>query len=66
MHLRNLMGELGAPTIPSIMYFSKTVQVFDNEGKLQDEAYIRRIARFLNEFDWYVEALQKQRALGTP
>lgn len=66
MHLRNLMGELGACAISSIMYFSKIGQVFDTEGKLQDEAYIKRTTRFLNEFDWYAEALQKQRALGTP
>ncbi|EAY25422.1 NADPH-dependent FMN reductase [Microscilla marina] len=66
MHLRNLTGELGMPSIPSIMYFSKIGQVFNSEGKLQDEAYLKRITRFLNEFDWYAEALQKQRALGTP
>ena len=45
---------------------SKVHEVFDDDGKLLDENYDRRITRFLKEFEWYVSALSKQRESGTP
>ena len=41
-------------------------KVFDENGTLIDEAYIKRIGKFLDEFEWYTNALTNQRALGTP
>ena len=42
------------------------VEAFDDDGNLLDENYDRRFSRFLDEFEWYVSALAKQRETGTP
>jgi hypothetical protein len=40
--------------------------VFSEDGKLIDEAYDKRVLKFLAEFEWYIEAFKNQRAKGTP
>ncbi len=65
-HLRQIFAELGAPSISSSLPIGKVHEVFDNNGKLLDEAYERRANRFLDEFDWYIEAFKNQREKGTP
>lgn len=65
-HLRIIFAELGAPAISSSFSISQVNTVFDNNGKLVDENYNRRITKFLNEFDWYLEAFKNQREKGTP
>ena len=37
----------------------KVHKVFDDEGKLLDKNYERRFSRFLEEFEWYVSALER-------
>ena len=39
---------------------------FDENANLSHEAYDKRIIKFLEEFEWYIEALKNQRAKGTP
>ena len=41
-------------------------EVFDDNGKLVDERYDKTVMRFLDEFEWYIEALRNQRKNGTP
>ncbi|MDX1595890.1 MAG: NADPH-dependent FMN reductase [Nitrosopumilaceae archaeon] len=65
-HLRQVLAELGAPAIPSQLPISKVKQVFDDDGNLLDENYERRIKKFVDEFEWYIEAMAKQREKGTP
>ena len=65
-HLRQIMAELGASAIPSQFPISKVHEVFDNDGNLLDENYERRFLRFVEEFEWYVQALAKQRKIGMP
>lgn len=65
-HLRQILAEMGAPAIPSQFPISKVHEAFDESGNLVDTNYDRRVARFLDEFDWYIEAMQKQRKIGTP
>jgi len=65
-HLRQIFAELGAPSISSSFPIGKVHEVFDNNGKLLDEAYDRRVKRFLDEFEWYIEAFKNQREKGTP
>ena len=36
-------------------------EVFDDNGNLVDERYDKRVVRFLDEFEWYIEALKNQR-----
>ena len=65
-HLRQIMAELGAPAIPSQFPISKVHDTFDDGGCLLDDNYERRFLRFVKEFEWYVEAMAKQRKTGTP
>lgn len=65
-HLRQIFAELGAPSISSSFQISKIHEVFDKDGHLLDVEYDKRIKRFLDEFDWYVEAFKNQRVKGTP
>lgn len=65
-HLRQIFAELGAPSIPSSLPISQVHNVFDANGKLLDDAYERRVKRFLDEFEWYMEAFKNQRIKGTP
>jgi NAD(P)H-dependent FMN reductase len=65
-HLRDIFAELGAPSISSSFPISRVHEVFDDNGKLIDERYNKRVIRFLEEFEWYTEAFKNQRAKGTP
>jgi len=65
-HLRQIFAELGAPSISSSFAISKVHEVFDLDGKLLDIQYNDRIKRFLDEFEWYIEAFRNQRQKGTP
>jgi len=65
-HLRQILAEMGASAIPSQLPISKVHEAFDADGKLLDNNYEKRFSRFLDEFEWYVSALAKQRELGTP
>ena len=65
-HLRQILAEIGASAIPSQLPISKVHEVFDADGKLLDKNYEKRFSKFLDEFEWYVSALAKQRELGTP
>lgn len=64
--LRIIFAELGAPSIPSSFTIPRVNQVFNDDGKLLDYAYNRRIDKFLKEFEWYIEAFKNQREKGTP
>ena len=65
-HLRQVMAELGTSVIPSQFPISKIHDTFDDDGNLLDDNYERRFLRFVEEFEWYVQALAKQRKIGTP
>ena len=65
-HLRQIFAELGAPAISSMLSISKVKMVFDDNGKLLDESYEKRADKFLDEFEWYIEAFKNQREKGTP
>jgi NAD(P)H-dependent FMN reductase len=64
--LRLMFAELGSPSIPSSFAIPRVHKVFDELGNLVDESYDKRVSKFLDEFDWYVNALTNQRARGTP
>ncbi len=65
-HLRDYLAELGISSIPSSFPISKIQDAFDENGKALDEAYDRRINKFLDELQWYAEALKTQRTKGLP
>ena len=61
VHLRAITGELGMPSIPSMFAISKIGSAFNANGDDDEGTYTRRSARFLDEFDWYLEAFKNQR-----
>lgn len=66
MQLRAMLGELGMPSIPTILPVPKVQNAFDDEGNPADPAFLPRAARFLDELEWYAKALKQARASGTP
>jgi NAD(P)H-dependent FMN reductase len=64
--LRLIFAELGAPSISSSFTIPGVHKVFGEDGKLMDETYNKRILKFLEEFEWYIEAFKTQRDRGTP
>jgi len=64
--LRIIFAEIGAPSISSSFPIPRVHKVFDDQGKLLDEAYNIRVEKFLKEFEWYIEAFKNQREKGTP
>lgn len=65
-HIRAITGELGMPSISSMFAISNVGNSFDEAGNALEAAYLRRIQRFLEEFEWYMEAFKARRELGTP
>jgi NAD(P)H-dependent FMN reductase len=59
--LRAILAELGTPSIPSAFPISKIGSAFDENGNALDDAYERRIGKFLTEFEWYARALRAAR-----
>jgi NAD(P)H-dependent FMN reductase len=66
VHLRAVLGELGMVTLPSMFAVSRVGKAFDDEGRPEDEAYHRRIEKFIDELEWYGAALGAARKKGTP
>jgi NAD(P)H-dependent FMN reductase len=66
MQLRMTLGELGMPSIPSILPFARVGSAFSEESVPQDPATALATARFLKELEWYARAPQAERGKGTP
>jgi NAD(P)H-dependent FMN reductase len=66
MQLRAMLGELGAPSIPSIFPIPRVQDAFDDDGTPRDPAFGRRVGRFFDELEWYAEALKAARKSGVP
>ncbi len=61
VNLRAILAELGTPSIPSAFPVSNIHNAFDEDGTPQDTAYDERIVKFLDEFEWYANALKVAR-----
>lgn len=61
VNLRAILAELGTPSIPSAFPVSGVGRSFDDEGNALDESYDRRIVKFLDEYEWYANALKRAR-----
>jgi NAD(P)H-dependent FMN reductase len=59
--LRAMLGELGMSSIPSIFPVPKVQDVFGEDGTPLEPGYERRIAKFLDELEWYARALKAER-----
>jgi NAD(P)H-dependent FMN reductase len=66
MQLRAMLCELGTSSIPSLFPVPKVQDAFDEEGRPLDNALERRAGRFLDELEWYANALKAARGAGVP
>jgi NAD(P)H-dependent FMN reductase len=67
VQLRTILGEVGLITVPSMFAMPGVGRAFDEEGSPSDDAWERRIGKFLDELEWYAEALKAQReSKGVP
>ena len=53
-----VMRELGLVTIFEDVNFGKVQEIFDEQGRLLDQGYVRRVEKFLNELIWMARALR--------
>jgi NAD(P)H-dependent FMN reductase len=63
---RIFLGELGIVTQKTILGIPGIQKAFDSNGKPVDETMESKIKRFLDEFEWYANALKEARAKGVP
>jgi len=67
MQLRAFLGEMGMPTISSLLPFGAVQDAFDVEGNPLMDYIDPSTEPFLDEFEWYVKALKDARdKYGTP
>lgn len=59
--LRAMLAELGMSSIPSVLPVPRVQNAFDDDGTPKDEAYYKRAADFLEELEWYANALRAAR-----
>ena len=62
--LRATLSAIGMATIPADFGISKVGDSFDSNGQAVDAAYERRVVKFLDEYEWYADALRAARAAG--
>ena len=65
-NLLPVMRELGLVTIFEDVNFGKAGKLFDEQGKLLDENYVRRVDKFLDELIWMSRVLRHGRESVAP
>jgi NAD(P)H-dependent FMN reductase len=53
-----VMRELGLVTIFWDVNFGNVQKLFDEQGNLPDQSYVRRLEKFLNELIWMARVLR--------
>lgn len=67
MQLRAMLGELGMPSIPSLLPIARIGQALSEAGIPAEARLAGSAARAFAEFEWYARALAAERArAGTP
>ena len=60
-NLREVLATLGSPALPAALGISSVSSSFDDDGNALDEAYNGRADKFLDEYEWFANALQAAR-----
>ena len=66
MQLRMTLGELGMPSIPTLLPIPRIAHALDEAGRPRQDWLAPALADFLAEFTWYARPLKQGRAGGTP
>ncbi len=61
IHLQIVTGELGMPSVSSILPFSKNCELYNDCKKSNNLPAITSTEKFLNEFIWYAKTFKQQR-----
>ena len=61
INMRAILAELGTPSIPSAFPVPRIQDAFDDDGNPLDRTYDEWIVKFLDEFEWYANALKLAR-----
>jgi NAD(P)H-dependent FMN reductase len=64
VNMRGIMAELGSPAIPSAFPVSQVWKAIDEDGNALEEAYDKRVVKFLDEYEWYARAMKRERECG--
>ena len=64
--LRMMLGELGVPTMPTILPVPTVAKAVTSDGEVVEEQMERPIARFLGELEWWAHAARAARRRGVP
>lgn len=64
--LRPILGELGMPSVPSILAIPMIASSLSQDGTAKEAWIDEAAARFFSEFEWYEEALAAKRAVTPP
>ena len=64
--LRTILTELGMPSLPSNLAIPSIGKALDEAGNATEPWIDKAAARFLDEFEWYAQALKAQRAAARP
>ena len=61
VHLRAVLGELGMPSVPRMLAIPRVATALDEEGRETAAGSLKSTPRFLDELEWYAEALRSHR-----
>jgi len=56
--LREVLANFGAPVLPATLLVSSVQNAFDEDGNALDAAYEGRADKFLDEYEWFANALK--------
>ncbi len=66
VQMRIILGELGTPSISTILPFPKVEELFDDNGNIKNKNLLSYTDQFSNELEFYANALKIQREQGVP
>jgi len=64
--LVNVVRELGLVVTSTDVNFSGARKLFNDAGELQDESFVRRVGKFLDELIWMTRVLKQGRETVAP
>jgi NAD(P)H-dependent FMN reductase len=64
--LRSVLAELGMPSLPTILAIPSIGKALADDGTASEPWIDKAVVRFLDEFDWYAQALAAKRKGGVP
>ncbi|WP_017733414.1 NADPH-dependent FMN reductase [Nafulsella turpanensis] len=64
LQMQQLVLALYAYPIPQMMLVSEVQHKFDEEGKLTDEAFAKKLDTYLQEFLWFASAIYEKKKRG--